>query len=120
METVASKDDLLHLDVYVKWPQLEDALISTSRPTSRSSYCSENPSNSHRDSQSGSQPNSRPGSRQSSSNRGGSAQKRLYPSDSCLQRLRDLGMVAERQAALMDALDLLRVGLFTGKMVCVM
>ena len=38
METVPSKDDLLHLDLYVKWPQLENALLNyPSRPGSRGS-----------------------------------------------------------------------------------
>lgn len=110
MENAASKDDLQHLELYVKWPQLEDALtICSSRPSSQIGK--------RHDSQVGSRPNSssQAGSRPSSRHSGTSVNSthkacptKIYPSEACVQKLREIGMLPERQAALMDALEVTR------------
>jgi len=56
-----------------------------------------------RSSQNSSPPDSRPGSR--SSKRKSTSSRKLYPTDACVQKLNELGSMADRQNALMDALE---------------
>ena len=106
METVPSKDDLLHMDLYVKWPQLEDALTTcySSRPCSRQG-CSANSSRPVV----GCERSFESGINQGCADVSKSCHRKKFPTESCLQRLQDLGMVVERQSSLMDALQLTRV-----------
>jgi len=145
MGEMARKEDLSHLDMYVKWPQLEDAITNTSTTAERSS-----PVGGRRTSSQNSVGGSRPVSGRSdslqttttttttsprppngygeragradssSSNRSlrshrnsrpssGKQQEAYQPTDNVLNRLHELGMLAERQNSLMDALERTRV-----------
>ncbi|XP_047143375.1 uncharacterized protein LOC100206884 isoform X1 [Hydra vulgaris] len=107
METVPSKDDLLHMDLYVKWPQLEDALTTSysSRPCSRQGCCKSI------NRMTGYEKNSDTGNEQVCPEILTMCHKKKFPTASCLQRLQDLGSVVEKQASLMDALQSTRVEL---------
>lgn len=157
LDNFPRKEDLSNLDIYVKWPQLEDAITITpgstrpnsSRPISgRSDSIVDlrnaiNESNivrrpisgrsdggsdvgsrtaSGKSDNSGSRPtsdrSSNSGRYQKRTSRGSKTQsfssemveKPLYqPSDNVMKRLNELGMLAERQNALMDALERTRV-----------
>lgn len=153
IDQLPRKEDLSNLDIYVKWPQLEDAITSSpgggngsrptssiaghildesnnKRPASSGSYSAEEnmttmrtsprpPSNysdkARPDSSSSSTSrthrthrNSRSSTNSSSYEKG--QQEQIYqPSENVIKRLRELGMLAERQNALMDALERTRV-----------
>ena len=133
------KEDLSNLDIYVKWPQLEDAL--TKGPGSRPSS-GRSPTAIYGQSEETGRPISarsdvrqtspHPPCRQSdrirpdssSSNRshrsyrssrpsssGEYKQDAYQPSENVIKRLNELGMLTERQNSLMDALERARVSI---------
>lgn len=144
MDDVARKGDLANLDIYVKWPQLEDAITpgntrpNSARPVSgqsdvgetRNTFNSrsvivESEINSNRpvSGSSGSSP-SRPISGRSASRKSSRGSRphssssfemihqqprEMQPSINVVKRLNELGMLAERQNTLMDALERTRV-----------
>lgn len=126
------------MDIYVKWPQLEDAITgnqsnsfeknrpNSGRPSSSGSYSAEyHKQTSPRPPSNNSEKTSRPDSSSSSSGRSHrlhknsrssnmsdneKGQRELYqPSENVIKRLQDLGLLGERHNALMDALERARV-----------
>ena len=167
IDQLPRKEDLSNLDIYVKWPQLEDAITSSpggggsrpgsnsgrpgsgrlldesnnKHPTNSTSYSADEnstvvrtsprPPSSNHNADKGGRPdsssssssrthrayrNSRSLSSSSNSNNNGyekGQQEQLYqPSENVIKRLNELGMLGERQNALMDALERTRVCTF--------